>query len=77
MYSSIFLFKKKEAVRLGKKRWQDVGIAVCVHRPAMPPYCHFFLLSAANVPKDILAHYTLKPRASNKQFYDLYTFLFH
>lgn len=47
----INLFSYKEAVRLGEKRWQDVGIAVCVKCPAMPPYCHFLLLSATNVPK--------------------------
>lgn len=54
-YSSVFFLcslPDKEAVRLGEKRWQDVGIAVCVHRPAMPPYCHFLLLYAANVPMD-------------------------
>lgn len=31
-----------ESVQPGQKRWQDVGIAVCVKCPAMPPYCHFF-----------------------------------
>lgn len=33
-------------ILLGEKRWQDVGIAVCVHCPAMPPYRHFLLLNA-------------------------------
>ncbi len=45
--------------RWGEKTWQDVGIAVCNHCPAMPPYCHFFTSNASTAKEMPPRSYTM------------------
>ncbi len=43
---------EENVFRWGEKIWQDVGIAVCIYCPAMPPYCHFFTSNACTAKRN-------------------------